>query len=346
MKRSDRKLIKIKTIKKAAVVLVIVALCLMGLAFYLDSIPQKGIVPDDEITPYSYEDEEESLIRYDGKWYKPKASVDTFLLIGVDSYGDNLSDPQFFLNDGRSDFISLIAVDHDKKAIETILINRDTMAEVMEIGSLGDRLGTRIMQLALAHTYGSGRGDSSENVCKAVSGLFFDLPIKKYFRITMDAINVINNDLGGVNVVIEDEEFSFGSGEEKKTFYRGDEVLLRGDMAESFVRARMSVGAGTNIERMGRQKTYLLAARDLAIEKLREDSSFALNVLSDISSYSCNNLSTEEVSMLSKAIEEYSFHDFIIPTGESKEGPEFMEFYPDQEDLQRLMIEIWYEETK
>lgn len=325
----------------AAVALATVAILFLGFSIFLDKKEQRKadeIYSEDLSEIYSSESQS---IRYHGKWYNLNYNVKTYLLMGVDKFEDNLSDPSYFVNDQCSDFLMLLAVDTRNEKVSEILINRDTMANVGLIGIDGDSIGTKKLPIALSHTYGSGREDSCQNTLKAVSNLFYDLPIEKYYCVTMDAVPVLTDALGGVNVYVKDY-----LEHEDPYLEQGKNILITGEHVLPFVRARMSVGSGTNLERMDRQIAYLKAAKEKGILLMERDDSFLFRLFEEISDYSFTNLSAVELSQLSQKLENYEFGEILTLFGENKKGEKYMEFYPDQERLQDLIVDIWYEEAE
>lgn len=114
---------------------------------------------------------ERPYIYYNGQKYALRENIETLLLMGLDSFaGESL---EGYENDDRADFLMLLLIDRDAETCVSLHIDRDTMAEIQVIGVTGQVLGTDIAQLALAHTYGSGKQDSCRYTVQAVSAFLY-----------------------------------------------------------------------------------------------------------------------------------------------------------------------------
>ncbi len=329
-----------KTPVKVILVLICVIALLIGIVLLLLSWEQRHYyfkTEDDDWDQYS-QDTGLDEVYYDGEWYAQKPELETFLCIGVDKYeGDNTE--LGYLNTQQCDLLLVVVVDNRNRSYTVIQVNRDTMAEIPVKGFGGDVLGTETGQIALAHTYGSGGKDSCENTVEAVSNLLTGIDIDHYVSVTMDAVPVINDAVGGVTLVIAEDFPDVG-------FVKGETVTLMGDKSLAYVRGRMTVGDGTNIARMERQQQYMFALRDKFIEKSAQDPSLILNAINDISDYMISDCSVYDLSDLVNATTSYTFEGFKTLKGEAVMGEKFMEFYADKEALEQLVFEIYYEKKE
>ena len=144
-------------------------------------------------------DVEDDTLSYDGKSYVINRNVETFLLIGVDDFAEDVKYDSY-VNTYQSDFLLLLVFDAAKEEVKGIQINRDSITDVTVLGIQGQRIAKEPMQIALAHTYGTGEMDSAINTVKAVEDLF-GISVDHYARVTMDAIPVANDAVGGVTLV-------------------------------------------------------------------------------------------------------------------------------------------------
>ncbi len=228
-----------------------------------------------EDDPYAGEDE--SLTYYNGGWYA-RRDVKTVLVMGVDKYaaqtsGDNYNQQQ------QADFLLLLVVDRTAGVCRVLPLNRDTMTEITALGLAGEQVGTFNGQLALSHTYGSGGLDSARNTGRAVSSLLYGVDIDHVMAFTMDAVPVINDAVGGVTVLVEDD-FSAVTDQ----LPMGQEVTLHGDLALTFVQSRGDMGGEkTNINRMSRQAAYLRGLYT-RLQSAAQDEGFLTQLLLELSS--------------------------------------------------------------
>lgn len=280
----------------------------------------------------------EKILTWNGQDYRFRHDIDTYLLIGLDKFTETRSDPDSFLNNQQADFLFLMIVDNTNHNFSALHINRDTMAKIYRYGLGGVRLNSYTGQLALAHTYGSGGRDSAQHTVDAVSMFLYDLPIDHYTALTMDAIPVLNDLVGGVEVYVEDD-FS----DTDPTIEMGKTVRLKGKQALTFVRARFSMAESTNTARMRRQRVYLDGLYTQLTEKLHSVDGFALRVASRLAEFGESDITTDEMAALAERIKGFGFTGIHTIEGEAKRGEEFMEFYADPDALLAQIIELFYE---
>lgn len=328
-------------LRKAPVKVILVLICVIALLTVIVSLllswEQRHYYFETDDQDYTRYDEDSGLdeVYYDGAWYAQKPDIETILCIGIDKYENDNTDLGY-LNSEQCDFLLAVVLDNRNRSYTALQINRDTMAEIPVIGFGGDILSTETAQIALAHTYGSGGKDSCENTVKAVSNLLKGVKIDHYISVTMDAVPIVNDAVGGVTLTVAEDYPGIG-------FVKGETVTLLGDKALAYVRGRMTVGDGSNLGRMERQRQYMSALKDVYTQKLAEDPMLALRAVTSISEYMISDCSVYDLSDLVNATNEYAFEGFITPEGEAVQGEKFMEFYTDQEALEKLVFDIYYE---
>ena len=279
----------------------------------------------------------ERLIYYNGAQYRYRDDIDTLLIIGTDVYEQDETE-EFRCND-QADLILVIVFDNTNKKYNIIQINRDTMTGIKRYDVLGQYAGIVDLQIALSHSYGTGGLDSCRDVAFAVSRLLYDTPIDNFMSVTMGAVPAFNDLVGGVDVLVED---NFRGVDD--TLVQGQVVHLEGEHALTFVRARMSMADdATNINRMSRQRTYMVALMEALGRSMQDDPDFAVNAFSQLSNYLVSDISTDEFEEYVERFIEYGQGDIIVPEGESVEGDRYMEFYVDDDALQQLIIDNFYE---
>ena len=79
------------------------------------------------------------------------------------------------------------------------------MTEVALIDHNGEGEATANIQLCTAHWYGGNREQSCENTVKSVKKLLGGIQIDGYYELPMKAIPVLNKQVGGVTVTLEDD---------------------------------------------------------------------------------------------------------------------------------------------
>jgi hypothetical protein len=119
------------------------------------------------------------------------------LIMGIDETGP-VKPSNSYNNKGEADMVSVVIFDEKNQRIDVIALNRDTMVTMPALGLGGKQAGTAFGQLALSHTYGTGMEDSCENTRKTVSDLLYGVSIDYYIALNMDAISILNDQVGGV----------------------------------------------------------------------------------------------------------------------------------------------------
>ncbi len=330
-------------LRKAPVKVILVLICVIALLIVIVSLllswEQRHYYfeSDDEDywTQYS-EDSGLDEVYYDGAWYAQKPDIETILCIGVDKYeGDNAQ--VGYMNMQQCDFLLAVIMDNRNKTYTALQINRDTITELPTIGEGGEvMLSTETGQIALAHTYGTGGKDSCELTAEAVSNLLTGVKIDHYISVTMEAVPIINDAVGGVTLTVAEDYPGAG-------FVKGETVTLLGDKALAYVRGRMTVGDGSNLGRMERQRQYMSALKTAYSEKLASDPTLALNTITAVSEYMVSDCSIYDLSDLVNATYEYTFEGFKTIEGEAVQGDPFMEFHADKEALEKLVFDIYYQ---
>lgn len=320
-----------KTCKTVAVLLVLLLIAVLFLFVLSRWEENYGKVDISEIVA-----PDDGRVYLDDACYVPKDDLDVILLLGVDKFLSQSQD-ESYNNSQQTDFMMLLVMDRRNETCTALHLNRDTMAEIPVLGVRGEQAGTITGQLALAHTYGSGRLDSCRNAVKAVSDLLYGVKIDHFAAFTMDAVAQINDLAGGVTVTVLGDLSSVSP-----QMVEGTSLILTGDMALSYVRTRYGLEDSSNLRRMERQRQYLEGLRDQLSAKMKFDNSFLLDVLEKISPYMTSDCTINQLSQLYDHWELYADGGIRIIDGEAKVGAEYMEFYPDEAALKRLVVDLFY----
>ena len=271
---------------------------------------------------------EEGIVSWNGKRYRKKPALSLILLGGIDkeSDGETAARTSNYRNGGQADFLLLLAIDHGEKQIYQLQIDRDTMTEVMVLGVYGNETGTREMQICLAHSFGANREDNAKYTVDAVRGLLDGLEIDGYYMVDYSAVSTLTDALGGVTVTIPEDMTSVNP-----EWYKGHTITLQGKDAETFVRTRETVGAGTNAERMNRQASYIRGAISKMNQNLSRDNAFAGEFLATMRQIATTNLSEQALAEEINESHSYEVQPIDYLPGEytlSDSG--FVEFYPEE----------------
>lgn len=283
---------------------------------------------------------EDEIVQYNGVEYILKENVETLLILGLDKFGEeDVSDS--YNNDRQADFLMLFVFDNDTQTCTAIHINRDTMADIDVLGLAGQRVNTITKQIALAHTYGNGREVSCRNTANAVSRLLKNVDVDHYVSVTMEAVSVYNDLIGGVTLKVLDD-FS----DVESTLVKGETVTLTGDLALTYIRTRAGMEDPTNSARMRRQKQYmeaLYAQTQIAVES---DNAFYARVAQSLSGSMVSDCSGNKLEILFNRIARYQPGGILEIAGESKMGDQFLEFHPDENSIVQIVIDCFYRERE
>ena len=281
---------------------------------------------------------ESRTITRKGVKYFPRKDITVLMLMGIGWEGEAVAKEQNF--GGAMDMAALMIFDPVTEKCDILSLNRDMMVHIPVINEKGIERGSFFGQLGYSHTFGTGMEDSCENARKTVSNLLYGLEIDHYFALNMDAIGILNDAVGGVTVNITDD-FSPVDPTMVKGLY-----TLRGEQARTFVQSRMIIGDGLNLSRMRRQEDYMRGFVSALMEKLEEDDSVILQAYEDIADYTVTDCSAAVLSRLAKNFEGYTLGEMYSIKGENREGEIYMEFYPDEEALDALILELFYAPKK
>lgn len=284
------------------------------------------------------EEDSPNVVNYDGKEYVFKENIENFLVIGLDTFENEL-DNDAYTNNRQADFIMLFVVNDDEKSYTAIQINRDTMTETNVLGVAGEKVSVKTQQIALAHTYGNGNKVSCRNTADAVSNLLSGVKIKHYLSLTMDSVSIMNDSVDGVEVEVLDD---FAGIDE--TLIKGETVTLRGEHALNYVRSRYGMDDSTNQNRMKRQKQYVDALLSKMKQQAKNDDEFLAETALRVSEYMVSDCSVTYLQNLFEKVNEYEFQGIVTIEGKSLAGEQFMEFYPDNDALLKTVVETFCRE--
>lgn len=286
-------------------------------------------------------DWQEGDIRYKGVHYRYNADILTFLFLGIDSM-EEVKRGEDGMDGGQSDALFLLVLDPHEKKISVIGIPRDTMTDIDIYDSAGNYLWTVEGQVTLQHGYGDGAELSCERSVGTVSRLFYGLPVHGYCAVNMGAVPVINDAVGGIDLVAL-ETLDFGNFRVQE----GEEIHLEGMDAYYYLHNRDITSFNSAGRRLQRQVQYLEAYAAAVLGKVKEDITFPITLYSGLSRYMVTDISVDEVGYLATQAAGYGFsrEDMHTLKGATVMGDVYEEFYVDEEALYELILEVFYEEV-
>ena len=278
----------------------------------------------------------------DGVAYVRKTGVQTVLFMGIDKKGD-LETAANSLG-GQSDVLILVVVDADARKQTMLQIDRDTMTEVEILDSRGNPTGIRRQQqICLSHTYGQGDEKSCENTVRTVSELLLGIPVDGYVALLYDAVPALNDAVGGVEVRITDDLTAADP-----SLIEGKTVTLNGSQALTFVRGRTNVADGTNVNRMGRQRTYLNALGSKVRAMMKTGSSVLNDLYYTAEPYMVTDMTLSELTSVAAEGAGYTDAGIVTVSGEHTRevypnGNTYVEFHADGDSILENVLALFYE---
>lgn len=284
-----------------------------------------------------------SRVKYHDSLYEYNQDILTFLIMGIDK-GKNVIET-YEIDDGgagQADALFLAVLNPNDKSIKIIGINRNTMTYIDAYDEAGNHYTSYYAQIALQHGYGDGDETSCEYQLKTVKNLFYNIPIHGYVAINIDAIPTINDAIGGVEVeVLEDLSAK------DPALTKGSRVHLMGESAYWYIKYRdIDIFASVDM-RTDRQKQYLNAFIDASKKAIRKNMLVTFDLYKAIESQMVTDISLEETVYLASVLRQYQFDEasFINLPGETVMGEIFEEFYPDENALYEMILDIFYQEV-
>ncbi len=283
---------------------------------------------------------------YNGVHYKRNTAVKAWLILGVDNKG-SLQIDRDISEIGLSDGIFLVAEDTSKNKVHIIQIPRDTMTTITVTDDNSDPIGERVDHITRAWMYGDNHAKSGKYAMDAVSGVMGGLPINGYMAGSIDVIKLLNDYIGGVEVTVEED----GLEKADPAFIKGETVLLEGDMAEKYLRARDKSIDFTAMTRMNRHRQYAVAFENklLKLQKRNSDTipgMFDLiedNIMTDMSKGTYLKIAMD-VAVKDGALTENDFSTF---EGRNvvNEAEQLDEFWPDYTQVDKLTLDYFYRQV-
>ena len=296
-----------------------------------------------EVTEESLELEEGQIL-VEGEVYEYNKDIMTFLCMGVDSRS-GIAEEKTPGKAGQADALVLVAVNPRIEEIHVIAINRDTMTDIEIYDTAGMYLEKQKAQITLQYAYGDGRQKSCQLMERAVSELFYGIPIHGYGALDMQSIAALNDAVGGVEVTVLEDMTKF-----KWDWTEGAKVLLKGEEALLYIRERdeNSQELGTNIKRVERQKQYLTHYIAALKNKMQQEVTFPVTLLGNLNKHLVTSLSLNEITFLADTLLGYDFtmDNIISSPGESKMGEKHEEFYLDDIALKKIVIDVFYDKAE
>ena len=311
--------------------LVAVALFFLEDIFYRDTQIESGGASDIE--------KDMNTVYIDGVPYIRRPGVENYLIFGLDSFG-KVSDAGL----AQADFIMVLSFDRLEGKCTMLTVNRDTMVDVKTFDAFGNDTGVKLRQIALSHSTGSPLEISNhikcQNTVDAVSELLHGIKLDGYMSMTMDAVIKVVDCIGGVKVIVEEDLTTVD-----ERLVKGETVLLDGELAVKFLRARGGLEDSSNIARMRRQEAFmqgLFKAADynsVSEERLME-------CFEEVNPHIVTDLDAGGLEWMASMLISYEKNAPVSLPGEAKTGEKYVEFYVDGEGLMDIVTKYFFYKEK
>ena len=276
-------------------------------------------------------------ITYNGRTYRQRPDLETYLLMGVDTSGEGLG-VNSYAGGGQADVQMVVVLDNANRTWQMLQLNRDSIVQVPVRGVQGDIIAYENEQLALAYYYGDGREQSCENTVLTVSALLDGQTIDGYVAVNMDAVGIITDMVGGVTLTVTSDFSAIDP-----TLVEGETITLYGDQALTYVRSRYNIDDETNLARMARQRQYLAALE----EKLRQqDGDFVASAYEELAGSMVTNIGSGTAVEIAQRLQEYTELPLRTIDGENVVEGEHWAYHLDQDSLQQTILELFYQEIE
>ena len=276
----------------------------------------------------------EGNLMYKGEIYSYDPELQTYLFMGIDN--DHMVGPAVDgYSGGQSDGMFLMVVDKTGQKVDIVAINRNTVVPVDVYDEDGSFLARKDYQICIQHGYGDGMKLSCMRSVEAVQRLFRDIPIAGYLSLNMGGLPAVNDAVGGVEITpIQSIDWRDAGIKE------GETVNLNGKQAYSYVRYRDVNEFASADGRLDRQKQYMAAFA----EKILAEPSLAKKVINAGSDYIVASIDLSRIADSARDLDFDPDDIYTIP-GETKLAGEHEAYYPDEEGLIELILDVFYKKV-
>lgn len=296
---------------------------------------------------------QDDWVALDGKAYEYDEDIINLLFLGIDRAGSISTETNLDnWKAGQADAIFILSLNPDKKTIRIVGIPRNSMVDVDIYDQNARQMETIHNQICLQYGYAGGGENGLHAMKDAASKLMYDLPIHGAFAIGYDAVSIINDKVGGVDVeVLEDMP------EKNKAFVLGNTVHLDGKLALQYVRERDYYQLGSPTLRLKRQKQYITALIQAAKTCVKQNPLLVTDLYNSITKYMNTDVTVDEAVYLVRQALDYQFDgdSFYLLQGDDvsvpftrKDGTEdfYDDYYLREDSIRQVMIDAFYDEVK
>lgn len=285
-------------------------------------------------------EEDSGTVLWGGKEYRYNDHLSNFLFLGIDKREPEETEVGH-ADAGQSDALFLVSWDRVEQSLTVISIPRDTMTDMEVFSYTGESLGRTRGQICLAYAYGDGSYRSLELAEDAVSNLFYGLPIQGVCSINLDALPILAESVGGVEVTVPNDSLEGAYPE----FKEGVRVTLDAGNTEVFVRYRNVDVSRSAAARLERQDAFLRAFGEKAQSEYGGDTEFVAGLYTDLEPYMVSTIGKDQFAKLMESMDGGNPAAVWTVSGEWTEGETYEEYHADDDALYEQIIHTFYVEA-
>lgn len=293
---------------------------------------------------------QEDWVTYGDDVYEYNQECMNFIVMGIDRSGELEKETK--LSDwsaGQADAIFLLSLDNRNKKVSVIGIPRNSMVNVEIYNEQEECIDTIYNQICLQYGYAGGGELGLQKMKDGVSKLLFDLPIHGACAVSYDAIGVVAERLGGIEVTVSEDMSGLD-----KNYIVGSNIVLTKKNIIPYLRYRDNTELGSPTTRLTRQKEFLKNAMVQAMQEVKERPAIVSEIYQEIIPYMNTDITLDKAVYLAAEVLDYSLTDssFYQLTGvdkqvdfeNAKNAEDFYDdYYLDEEKLKDTVIKVFYQ---
>ena len=254
------------------------------------------------------------------------------LCIGVDKMVPLAERDPLTNSIGQADALFLVSINRIEDEINVIGIPRDTMVYVEKYNSNMEYMGTEALQICTQYAYADGLLNSCELTQKRVEEIFPNIQIDGYAALNINAIMEINDAIGGVEVVIEDDYTAF-----QMSQWKGYTVNLMGIDTMNYLRVRDVTVGESAYDRIERIKQYVNGFIPKAKGAIKRNPFIIKNIYQSIEENMLTDMELGYIMDLADMVLDSSLENVNLYTLEGQifvNAAGYEEFYPNKDSLE------------
>lgn len=293
---------------------------------------------------------QESWVAYGDDVYEYNQECMNFIVMGIDRSGELEKETK--LSDwsaGQADAIFLLSLDNHNKKVSVIGIPRNSMVNVEIYNEQEECIDTIYNQICLQYGYAGGGELGLQKMKDGVSKLLYDLPIHGACAVSYDAIGVVAECLGGIEVTVSEDMSALD-----KNYTVGNKIVLSKKNIIPYLRYRDNTALGSPTTRLTRQKEFLKTAMVQAIQAVKDRPAIVNEIYQEMIPYMNTDITLDKAVYLAAETLDYSLTDssFYQLTGvdkqvefvNAKKAEDFYDdYYLDEEKLKDTVMKVFYQ---